>query len=62
MEALACVLHAEKDLRLETVLVAEMHEGQVLVRIGACGICGSDLHYSMTAPCACRTAKAPSAN
>jgi len=45
MEALACVLHAEKDLRLENVPVAEMQEGQVLVRIGAGGICGSDLHY-----------------
>jgi L-idonate 5-dehydrogenase len=45
MEALACVLHAEKDLRIEAVPVAEMHEGQVLVRIGAGGICGSDLHY-----------------
>lgn len=45
MEALACVLHAEKDLRIETVPVAEVKEDQVLVRIGAGGICGSDLHY-----------------
>lgn len=45
MEALACVLHAEKDLRVETVPVAEMGDEQVLVRIGAGGICGSDLHY-----------------
>ena len=45
METRACVLHAEKDLRLESVPVAEMGESQVLVRIGAGGICGSDLHY-----------------
>ena len=45
MEAMACVLHAEKDLRIEKVPVAEMAEDQVLVRIGAGGICGSDLHY-----------------
>ncbi|WP_263770275.1 L-idonate 5-dehydrogenase [Propionivibrio soli] len=45
MEALACVLHAEKDLRLEPVPVAEMQDDQVLVRVGAGGICGSDLHY-----------------
>ena len=45
MDALACVLHAEKDLRIETVPVAEMKDDQVLVRIGAGGICGSDLHY-----------------
>ncbi len=45
MDALACVLHAEKDLRIENVPVAEMGENQVLVRVGAGGICGSDLHY-----------------
>ena len=45
MEALACVLHAEKDLRIEAFPVAEMNDDQVRVRIGAGGICGSDLHY-----------------
>ncbi|MFM0208558.1 L-idonate 5-dehydrogenase [Paraburkholderia sediminicola] len=45
MEARACVLHAEKDLRIEAVDVADIGENQVLVRIGAGGICGSDLHY-----------------
>ena len=44
MEARACVLHSEKDLRIENVPVAEMGDDQVLVRIGAGGICGSDLH------------------
>ncbi|GHU05601.1 L-idonate 5-dehydrogenase [Betaproteobacteria bacterium] len=45
METRACVLHAEKDLRIENVPLAEMGDEQVLVRIGAGGICGSDLHY-----------------
>ncbi len=45
MEAKACVLHSEKDLRIENVPVAEMGDDQVLVKIGAGGICGSDLHY-----------------
>jgi L-idonate 5-dehydrogenase len=45
MEAKACVLHDKKDLRVEAVPVAEMKDDQVLVRIGAGGICGSDLHY-----------------
>jgi len=45
METRACVLHAVKDLRIESVPVAEMGDNQVLVRIGAGGICGSDLHY-----------------
>jgi L-idonate 5-dehydrogenase len=45
METKACVLHSAKDLRIEDVPVAEMGDEQVLVRIGAGGICGSDLHY-----------------
>ena len=45
MEALACVIHQKLDLRLESVAVGEPGPGQVLVRIGAGGICGSDLHY-----------------
>ena len=45
MEARACVLHTEKDLRVEAVPVPEMREDQVLVRIRSGGICGSDLHY-----------------
>lgn len=45
METKACVLHGQKDLRVETVPVADLLPGQVLVRVGAGGICGSDLHY-----------------
>ena len=45
MEALACVIHQKLDLRLESVAVDEPGPGHVLVRIGAGGICGSDLHY-----------------
>lgn len=48
MEALACVIHEKKDLRLEAVPVSEPEAGQVLVRIGAGGICGSDLHYYLS--------------
>jgi L-idonate 5-dehydrogenase len=45
METRACVLHAAKDLRIERTPLAKMGENQALVRIGAGGICGSDLHY-----------------
>src|SRR5579862_6427458 len=45
MENRACVLHKEKDLRVESFALATMADTQVLVRIGAGGICGSDLHY-----------------
>lgn len=39
----ACVLHAIADLRLEAVPRPEPGPGEVLLRVGACGVCGSDL-------------------
>lgn len=39
------VIHAAKDLRIENRPVEEPGPGQVLVRLAAGGICGSDLHY-----------------
>ena len=42
----AVVAHAAHDLRLEERPAAvEPGEGEVLVRVAAGGICGSDLHY-----------------
>src|SRR5476649_1434438 len=41
----ACVLHAQEDLRLDALPIGEPGPGEVRVRIGAGGICGSDLHY-----------------
>lgn len=38
-------LYKEHDLRIETVDVPQPQTGEVLVAIGAGGICGSDLHY-----------------
>lgn len=42
---LACRIHAKQDLRLEAVTTPALAPGEVLVRLGAAGICGSDLHY-----------------
>ena len=42
---LACRIHAKEDLRIEPVAVPEAGPGEVLLRLGAGGICGSDLHY-----------------
>lgn len=39
------VIHAAKDLRIETRPLEELDPGQVRVQIEAGGICGSDLHY-----------------
>ena len=42
---LACRIHAKEDLRIEPVDTPEPGPGEVLLRLGAGGICGSDLHY-----------------
>jgi L-idonate 5-dehydrogenase len=42
---LTCRIHAKEDLRIEPVADPEVGSGQVLLRLGAGGICGSDLHY-----------------
>ena len=39
------VIHAPTDLRLDEQDAGEIGPGQVLVRVGFGGICGSDLHY-----------------
>ena len=45
METLACLVYPPKEFRLETVPVPDVMPHQVLLRVGAGGICGSDLHY-----------------
>ena len=45
METRACVLHAQEDVRIESRDIGEVGPKQVLVRIGAGGLCGSDIHY-----------------
>jgi L-idonate 5-dehydrogenase len=42
---LACMIHAKQDLRIEATEMPDVGPGDVLVRLGAAGICGSDLHY-----------------
>ena len=41
----AVVIHAPKDLRVEEREPGALGTGQVIVRVEAGGICGSDLHY-----------------
>ena len=41
----AAILHEKGDLRIETTDLPAPGPGEVLVRVGAGGICGSDLHY-----------------
>ncbi len=42
---LACRIHAKEDLRIESAETPVPGAGEVLLRLGAGGICGSDLHY-----------------
>jgi L-idonate 5-dehydrogenase len=42
---LACRIHAKDDLRIEPLPTPQAGPGEVLLRLGAGGICGSDLHY-----------------
>src|SRR3984893_13258543 len=42
---IACVIHGAKDLRFEKRPDPQPGEGEVLVRFGAGGVCGSDRHY-----------------
>ncbi len=42
---LACRIHAKEDLRIEPTEMPAVGPGEVLLRLGAGGICGSDLHY-----------------
>lgn len=39
------VIHAARDLRIENQSVGEPAAGEVLIKMAAGGICGSDLHY-----------------
>jgi L-idonate 5-dehydrogenase len=45
MKTRVCRLYGRNDIRIETDEVAAPGPGEVVVRIGAGGICGSDLHY-----------------
>src|SRR5437773_8167726 len=42
---LACRIHAKDDLRVEQTDMPDAGPGEVLLKLGAGGICGSDLHY-----------------
>jgi len=43
--SLVCRIHGARDLRIEPEPPGELGANDVLLRLGAGGICGSDLHY-----------------
>ena len=40
----AAVYHGPRDIRVEEVSTPKIADNEMLVRVRACGICGSDLH------------------
>ena len=42
---LECKVYAANDLRVLDVPIPQPQAGEVLIRLGAAGICGSDMHY-----------------
>ncbi|AZT91127.1 alcohol dehydrogenase [Caldicellulosiruptor changbaiensis] len=40
----AAVFYGKKDLRVEEIDLPPLKEGEILVKIRACGICGTDVH------------------
>jgi L-idonate 5-dehydrogenase len=42
---LACRIHGAEDLRVESMPEPEVGPGEVCLKLGAGGICGSDMHY-----------------
>ena len=45
MKTRVCRLYGQEDLKIETDAVRQPGPGEVLVKVGRGGICGSDLHY-----------------
>lgn len=43
MKAKVAFMHKPHDLRIEEVTLPELKPNQVLIKVGACGICGSDV-------------------
>ena len=49
----AAVYRGVNDVRVEAVAVPEIGPREVLVRVAACGVCGTDLkkiHFGLTPP------------
>ena len=42
MKTTAARMYGPRDLRIEEIELPELKPNQILVKLGACGICGSD--------------------
>ena len=56
---LAAVLYAPRDVRLERRPIPKINPDEVLVRVGAVGVCGSDVHFYIEGRIGQRVARKP---
>ncbi len=40
----AAVFYGKEDLRIEEAAIPEIKDGEILIRVHACGVCGTDVH------------------
>ena len=40
----AAIYHDPRDIKTEEVEMPEINDNEILVKVKACGICGTDLH------------------
>ncbi|KAI5480850.1 hypothetical protein MNV49_006659 [Pseudohyphozyma bogoriensis] len=52
----AAMYHGAKDIRIEQIPVPVTQPGQVKIKVGWCGICGTDLHEYESGPILCPSA------
>ena len=45
MQTRVCRLYGQDDLRIDTEATTAPVGDEVLIRVGAGGVCGSDMHY-----------------
>ncbi|GAA5833491.1 hypothetical protein JCM11251_003510 [Rhodosporidiobolus azoricus] len=55
----AALFYGKGDIRVETVDVPKPKDGEVLVQVAWCGICGTDLHEYEAGPILCPTKDTP---
>ncbi|GAA5887054.1 hypothetical protein JCM6882_009432 [Rhodosporidiobolus microsporus] len=55
----AALFHGKGDIRIETLDVPTPKDGEVLVKVAWCGICGTDLHEYEAGPILCPSKDTP---
>jgi L-iditol 2-dehydrogenase len=46
----ASVYYSKNDIRYEDIAVPEIGDGDMLIKMHSCGLCGTDIHGRSTRP------------